>query len=59
MASLKSGRRHVTLGVNETGKAAVGGVKYPFLSLQADSPDPKDEMACLETEHQGTLREVS
>ncbi|XP_034067786.1 girdin isoform X3 [Gymnodraco acuticeps] len=24
---------------------------------QADSPDPKDEMACLETEHQGTLRE--
>ncbi|KAI9526694.1 hypothetical protein NQZ68_036487 [Dissostichus eleginoides] len=24
---------------------------------EADSPDPKDEMACLETEHQGTLRE--
>ncbi|KAI4818980.1 hypothetical protein KUCAC02_004267, partial [Chaenocephalus aceratus] len=24
---------------------------------EADSPDPKDEMACLETEHQGTLGE--
>lgn len=30
-----------------------------LLSLQADSPDAKDELACLETEHQNTLREVS
>lgn len=29
----------------------------PF--LQADSPDAKDELACLEVEHQKTLREVS
>lgn len=27
--------------------------------LQADSPDAKDELACLESEHQDTLREVS
>lgn len=27
--------------------------------LQADSPDAKDELACLEVEHQKTLREVS
>lgn len=30
-----------------------------LLSLQADSPDAKDELACLEVEHQSTLREVS
>ncbi|MEQ2173309.1 hypothetical protein GOODEAATRI_030833 [Goodea atripinnis] len=28
-------------------------------SLQADSPDAKDELACLEVEHQKTLREGS
>lgn len=30
-----------------------------LLSQQADSPDAKDELACLETEHQKTLGEVS
>lgn len=30
-----------------------------LLSLQADSPDAKDQLACLEMEHQNTLREVS
>lgn len=30
-----------------------------LLSLQADSPDAKDELAGLEMEHQNTLREVS
>lgn len=28
-------------------------------SLQADSPDAKDELACLEMKHQETFREVS
>ena len=27
-------------------------------SLQADCPDTKDELACLEMQHQNTLREV-